>query len=101
MSPSSKFSLELALWKANMIVMCYQDRNQQHFIIIAFLIFFPFLQYPRDSLVAELVKNPPNAEDLRSVPGLGRSPGEGNAYPFQYSGLKNSMDYLKESDMTE
>ena len=39
--------------------------------------------------------------DLGSIPGLGRSPGEGNAYPFQYSGLKNSMDYLKESDMTE
>ena len=24
--------------------------------------------------------------------GLGKSPGEGNSYPFQYSGLENSMD---------
>ena len=30
--------------------------------------------------------------DLGSVPGLGRSPGEGKGYPPQYSGLENSMD---------
>ena len=34
-----------------------------------------------------------NAGDLRSIPGLGRSPGEGNSYPLQYSDLENSMDY--------
>jgi len=33
-----------------------------------------------------------NAGDLGSIAGLGRSPGEGNGYPFQYSGLENSMD---------
>ena len=32
------------------------------------------------------------AGDVRSIPGLGRSPGEGNSYPLQYSGLENSMD---------
>ena len=32
--------------------------------------------------------------DLGSIPGLGRSPGEGNGYPLQYSGLENSMDCL-------
>ena len=32
-----------------------------------------------------------NAGDLGSIPGLGRSPGEGKGYPFQYSGLENSM----------
>ena len=32
-----------------------------------------------------------NAGDLSSVPGLGRSPGEGKDYPLQYSGLENSM----------
>ena len=31
--------------------------------------------------------------DLGSIPGLGRSPGEGKIYPLQYSGLENSMDY--------
>ena len=35
-----------------------------------------------------------NAGDLGSIPGLGRSPGEENSYPFQYSGLENSMDYI-------
>ena len=30
--------------------------------------------------------------DLGSIPGLGRSPGEGEGYPLQYSGLENSMD---------
>ena len=35
-----------------------------------------------------------NAEDLGSIPGLGRSPGEGNSYAFQYSGLENSMDCI-------
>ena len=32
-----------------------------------------------------------NAGDLGSIPGLGRSPGEGKGYPLQYSGLENSM----------
>ena len=34
-----------------------------------------------------------NAGDPSSIPGSGRSPGEGNGYPLQYSGLENSMDY--------
>ena len=33
-----------------------------------------------------------NSEDLGLTPGLGRSPGEENGYPLQYSGLENSMD---------
>ena len=33
-----------------------------------------------------------NVADLGSICGLGRSPGEGNGYPLQYSGLENSMD---------
>ena len=33
-----------------------------------------------------------NAGDLGSIPGLGRSPGEGNGNPFQYSCLGNPMD---------
>ena len=39
------------------------------------------------------VKNPPaNAGDLGSIPGSGRSPGEGNDNPLQYSCLENPMD---------
>ena len=33
-----------------------------------------------------------NAGDLGSIPGLGRSPGEGNGNRLQYSCLENSMD---------
>ena len=33
-----------------------------------------------------------NAVDPGSIPGSGRSPGEGNRYPLQYSGLENFMD---------
>ena len=33
-----------------------------------------------------------NSGDSSSIPGLGRSPGKGNGYPLQYSGLENSMD---------
>ena len=45
------------------------------------------------SLVAQMVKNlPANAVDMGLIPGLGRSPGEGNGYPLQYSWLENPMD---------
>ena len=48
------------------------------------------------SLVAHIVKNPPanagDARDVGSIPGSGRSPGERNGNPFQYSCLEISMD---------
>ena len=64
----------------------------------------PYLGFPGGSDGKESTCN---AEDLGSIPGLGRSPGEGNSYPLQYSDLENSMDCMyspwghKESDMTE
>ena len=46
-----------------------------------------------------------NAGDLGSIPGLGRSHGEGKGYPLQYSALENSMDCIfpgvAESDRTD
>ena len=68
-------------------------------------------------MVAQLVKNPSEmqenackARDPGSISGSGRSPGEGNGNPFQYSCLGNPMDreacwatvheVAKESDMT-
>ena len=35
-----------------------------------------------------------NVGDMGSIPGLGRSPGEGKGYPLQYSGLENSVDCM-------
>ena len=35
-----------------------------------------------------------NVGDPGSIPGSGRSPGEGKGYPLQYSSLKNSMDFI-------
>ena len=52
-------------------------------------------------------ESPHNAGDLGLIPGLGRPPGEGKGYPFQHSGLENSMDCIvsawgpKELDTTE
>ena len=45
------------------------------------------------SLVAQTVKaSAYNAGNLSSIPGLGRSPGEGNGNALQYSCLENPMD---------
>ena len=35
-----------------------------------------------------------NVGGLGLIPGLGRSPGQGESYPLQYSGLENFMDYI-------
>ena len=45
-----------------------------------------------DALEVPDVRCACNAGDLSSVPGWGRSPGEGNGYPFQYSYLENLTD---------
>ena len=48
------------------------------------------------SQVALMVKNPPanagDGRDVSSIPGSGRSPGEGCGNPLQYSCLENAMD---------
>ena len=44
------------------------------------------------SLVAQMVKNLSAMRKTRSIPGLGRSPGEGNGNPLQCSCLENTMD---------
>ena len=45
--------------------------------------------FPSGSAVKNL---PASVGDLGLIPGLGRSPGEGNGSPLQYSCLENSMD---------
>ena len=48
--------------------------------------------FPSSSACKESACNAGATGDTGSVPGLGRSPGEGNGYPLQCSGLENSMD---------
>ena len=48
--------------------------------------------YDQASLVAQSVESHCNAGDLASTPGSGRSPGEGNGNPLQYSCLENPKD---------
>ena len=44
-------------------------------------------------LVAQMVKNLPAMQETQgSIPGLGRSPGEGIGYPLQYPCLENSIE---------
>ena len=46
-----------------------------------------------DFFGGSVVKNPPVHEgDMGLIPGSGRSPGEGNGNPLQYSCLENPMD---------
>ena len=47
-----------------------------------------------DSLEAQMVESACSVGDLGLIPGLGRSPGEGEGYPLQYSGLESSMDCI-------
>ena len=50
-----------------------------------------FLSFPCGSAGKESTCN---EGDLGLIPGLGRSLGEGKGYPFQYSGLENSMNCI-------
>ena len=66
--------------------------------------------FPGGIVAKNLPANAEDARDVSSIPGLGRSPGEGNGNPLQYSCLGNPMyrgawwaivhGFKKESDMT-
>ena len=55
---------------------------------VPFQTFYPHLGFPGGSAGKESACS---VGDLGSILGLGRSPGEGDSYPLQYSGLENSM----------
>ena len=50
------------------------------------------MSFPGDSVVKNLPANTGNARDLGSISESGRSPGEENSNPLQYSCLGNPMD---------
>ena len=88
--PSSSFFL-VSNWAITFGV------SETHGLFITFsLIIFrvyalPLLGFPCGSAGKESACS---AGDLGSIPGLGRSPGEGKGYPLQYSGLENSLDCI-------
>ena len=111
------FSAQLSLYSKSRIHTCLLEKTialtRQTFVgkvmslLLNMLSGFDIACLPRSKLlliswqqspfaVALVVKNPPaNSGDIRhasSVPELGRSPGEGNGNPLQYSCLENSMD---------
>ena len=72
--------------------LCYQESLFNYFTRMVFTTSFYLSRgFPVGSAGKESACN---AGDLGSIPGLGRCPGEGNGYPFQYSGLENSVDCI-------
>ena len=51
-----------------------------------------FLGFPGGAVVKNSLANAGNARDMGSIPMSGRSSGEGNGNPLQYSSLENPMD---------
>ena len=60
-------------------------------VSLCIMVFSGFLGFP-DGLTGKESACKPG--DLGSIPGFGRSPGEGNSYPLQYSGLEKSMECI-------
>ena len=83
-SPQVKKLKLLLVWGRNKGI----EKEVKHKYLAAFIMVHV-------SLVAQMVKKKKsacNAGDPGSIPGLGRSPGEGNGNPLQYSCLENPMD---------
>ena len=92
LSPETDLSLDNSFLKHDDIVNCFCQFNfttfQKQELNIILSSFKLRTGLPCGSAGKESTCN---AEDLGSIPGLGRSPGEGKGYyPLQYSGLKNS-----------
>ena len=60
-----------------------------YFIYGSVYMLTPYMGFPGGS---EVKASASNVEDLGLIPGSGRSPGEGNGNPLQYSCLENPMD---------
>ena len=81
----------------------YEVLGKYKNLVLIGLSALPF--HPQGFPDSQLIENLCNAGDWGSIPGLGRSSGEGKAYPLQYAGLENSMDCIvhgvTELDTTE
>ena len=80
--------------KVFVIMLLSQDRQMDRFIthsVATQSMYVTCMGFPGGSAGKESASN---VGDLGSIPGLGRSPGEGNSYLLQYSGLENFMDSI-------
>ena len=59
---------------------------------LALIVVQKLVGFPGDVSGKEPICNAGDIRDASSIPGLGRSPGEGNGNPLQYSCLENSID---------
>ena len=71
---------------------CEKALRQEHARCVKIIASITEPKYFLDSSVGK--ESACNAGDPSSIPGLGRSLGEGKGYPLQYSGLENSMDCI-------
>ena len=87
----------LVLWLSLGVMPPYSLKQPNSFPVATFLHWPDNHTYlPKDSIYfpgsSDGIASAYNAGDLGSIPGLGRSPGEGNGNPLQYSCLENPMD---------
>ena len=78
-------------WRAGLVFLLWMALK--HFSFLIFKIFIIWLCHKVCGFCGSAGKESAcNAGDLGLIPVLGRSPGEGKGYTFQYSSLENSMD---------
>ena len=80
--PNQELSPCLQHWQVDSLPLCHLGSP----------ILYPTYIYIYIYLVTQTVKNLPAMQETGLTPGLGRSPGEGNGYLFQYSCLENPMN---------
>ena len=89
------FGRKFLIFFYNLVIHCLIYHSLNGILTNLTVYFFNFMEeilrlgFPGDSDGKESACN---AGDLGSIPGSGRSPGEGNGYPLQYSCLENPMD---------
>ena len=79
----SNFLFSVPIYLANGFILLTYSTNS--FLALAY-------RYTIASLVAQMVESACNVGDQGSIPASGRSPGEGNGNPLQYSCLENPMN---------
>ena len=78
-------------WRFNSLFDHFIHEYYLPFCGLSFHFVYGFICHAKDFLCGSSGKESTcNVGDLGSIPGLGRSPGEGKGYPLQYSGLENS-----------